>query len=93
MRNDDAKTSFDQIGDVARRLNHGRVLVGHAHVPGVADERVAANGDDDGFHDARGPDRKELGGRLKLPRQVIVPLIWGFVAARWPKSRRSFDRR
>ena len=48
--NDDAKTCLSQIGDVARCLNHGRVLVGHAHVLVVFNERIAANGDDDGFH-------------------------------------------
>ena len=48
--NDDTKTSFDEIGDMARCLNHSRVLVGHAHVLVVLDELIAADGDDDGFH-------------------------------------------
>ena len=51
MGDHDAKTSFDQISDVSRGLNHGRVLVGHAHMFGVFDKGIAANGDDDGFHD------------------------------------------
>ena len=70
MRNDDAKTSFDQIGDVARRLNYGCVLVGHAHVLVVFDERIAANGDDDGFHSPE-PNAERISLDIKFAQSIV----------------------
>src|ERR1035437_380338 len=50
---DDAIAALQQVRDVPHRFDHGCILVRHALVPGILDERVAADGDDKGFHDGR----------------------------------------
>ncbi len=50
VRDDDAVAAFQQVRDMAGGLDHGRILVRHAHVLRVLDERVAADGDDNRLH-------------------------------------------
>ena len=47
---DNAIAVLQEVGDVAGGRHHGCVLVRHAHVLLVFDERVAAYGDDNCFH-------------------------------------------
>ena len=53
VRDNDTEAALDEIGDVFRRLDHGCVLVGHAHMLRISNERVAADGDYDRFHSGR----------------------------------------
>ena len=46
---DNAIAMFQQVGDVMHGFDHGGILVRHAHVLRVLDERVAADGDDERF--------------------------------------------
>jgi hypothetical protein len=47
---DDAVAPFHEVGYVAAGLDNGGVLVRHAHVLVVLDERISANGNDHSFH-------------------------------------------
>src|SRR5271157_2557045 len=50
---DDAEAPLEQVRDVADGVDDRGVLVGHALVMRILYERVAADGDDEGFHGAK----------------------------------------
>ena len=56
MGDDHTKTLFNQVGDMQGRLNHGRILVGNAHVFRVFDQRIAADSYDNGLHNKEHPN-------------------------------------
>jgi hypothetical protein len=50
VRNHETKTPLQQVSNVPRRLHHRSILVGDAYMPGIFDQGISADGNDQSLH-------------------------------------------